>query len=539
MIGLCLKDLMMDSNLSVKKTDSIITAIQMMKNNDKGVVVILDDSRCVGLITERDVIRLIKDGINLQDNIYKFATQNIITIEDGMTVTNALNLMIENNIRRLVVSDANKRFKGVITQQDIIHFLEDDFYRSTIKLKHLIDPNRSIICLTSHQSLYDAIDLLFDNKISSVPIIDSGKPIGIITEKDIVRLISEGVSLDNLVGEYMSSPPIVLNLEEPITKAVSVMNIKNIRRVIVTDSTGNALAVVTHRDLLNNLDSNYSDFIERKLKHTKDVLNHLPEIIIEVHNQEDDHIVVWANKRAIEVFGDDIINTSIYKIISNDKWLRIYENLCHSGTIKNIKFKKDSNVYEISGFFIRTEGDICIGKIQLVIRDITEEVKLYTTDPLTGLYNRRFISEYLNKELELSKRYKKKFSVAMLDIDNFKNVNDTHGHLIGDKVLKEISNVFITTLRDSDIIGRYGGEEFVIVMPEIDKKSSLNALKRLLHNVEKNKISLSSNDFLSITLSAGVASYPDDADNVTDLFIISDERLYNAKRQGKNRVVDH
>ncbi|MCX8069073.1 MAG: diguanylate cyclase [Thermodesulfovibrionales bacterium] len=539
MIGLCLRDLMMDSNLCVKKTDPLIEAIKTMRNNEKGVVVVLDDTRCVGIVTERDVIRLIKEGIDLHQNTYKYATQNIISIEDSKSVTHALNLMIENNIRRLVVSDTNKRFRGVITQQDIIHFLEDDFYRSTIKLKHLIDHNKPIVSVTSSQPLSEAIELLFDKNISSLPVLEDNKPVGIITEKDIVRLITDGIGLDKAVGDFMSKPPIVLNYEEPITKAVSLMNMKNIRRVIVTDYEGKALTVITHRDLLNNLDSNYSEFIERKLKHTKDVLNHLPEIILEIYDKQEEQIVVWANKSAIDVFGENVINTPIYEIISKEKWLRIYENLCNSGTVKNVKFKKDDFVYEISGYFIRTEGDICVGKIQLVIRDITEEVKLYTSDPLTGLYNRRFISEYLHKEIELSKRYGKKLALAMLDIDNFKNVNDTYGHLIGDKVLKEISNVFIKTLRDSDIIGRYGGEEFVIVMPEIDKKSSLNALKRVLKNIEQNKIDVMKNGFINVTVSAGVSSYPEDADNVTDLFILSDERLYKAKRQGKNRVIDY
>jgi len=515
-----------------------MTALKMMRNNDKGVVIVIEDSRCNGIITERDVVRLLKEGVNLNEEIVKYTSKNIISIEDGKSVTHALNIMIENNIRRLVVVDSKKRFKGVITQQDIIKFLEDDFYRSTIKLKHLIDYGKDIKFVEQGQSLQRVVDMLFENKISSVPVLEKEKPIGIITEKDIVRLITDGVSLNSPVETFMSSPPITLNIEEPITKAVSLMNLKKIRRIIVIDNSGKAVNLITHRDLLNNLDSNYSDYIERKLKHTKDVLNYLPEIILEVYDQQDDQIIVWANKRALEVFGNNILNTPIYEIISKENWNRIYENLCYAGSIKNIKFKKDEQAYEISGFFIRTEADICIGKIQLVIRDITEEVKLYTIDPLTNLYNRRFISEYLFKELELSKRYRKKLSLAMLDIDNFKNINDSYGHIVGDQVLKGIATIILSSLRDSDIVGRYGGEEFVVIMPEIDKNSSLNALKRVLINVQNNQFKSLKNGFFSVTLSAGIASFPEDADNLTDLFILSDERLYKAKREGKNRVVD-
>jgi len=100
--------------------------------------------------------------------------------------------------------------------------------------------------------------------------------------------------------------------------------------------------------------------------------------------------------------------------------------------------------------------------------------KLYEksiTDPLTGLYNREYMKEFLSKKIEESKRYKFPLSIAMIDIDYFKKINDTYGHLIGDCVLKEIADLLKNNFRDSDVVSRYGGEEILIIMPFTDKEN--------------------------------------------------------------------
>ncbi|GER93978.1 hypothetical protein A45J_1736 [hot springs metagenome] len=537
MIGLCLKDIVCRKDICLNEGATLKQAIDLMESNGKGVVVILKDAIPIGILTERDIVEIVYSGTDINSPAIKYATKNLITTHEAKAIGYALNLMVSNNIRRIIVVDKSGSFIGVITQQDMVKHLEDDFYRSTLKIRHVIEKMQPLIYIDQDSSLNDAIKKMIENKVSAVPILKDSKAVGIITEKDILKVVKNGISLNSLASEFMSHPVITVRLDEPVTHAVEIMNTKNIRRVVVVNSNSTAVAIVTHRDLLRNLESTYTEFIERKLKHTKDILNFLPEMVMEIIDAEEGQAIIWANERALNRFGMTIINKPITDFIPSDKWAIIYGTLCKLGRAENIKVKKDDFIYELSGFFIKTEADLCAGKIQLIIRDITDEVRLYTTDPLTGLYNRRFLNEFLHKELELSKRYHRQLSLAIADIDDFKKLNDTYGHVAGDVVLKAIAKTMLKNVRDSDVVSRYGGEEFVIVMSEIGKETALKAIERLREAISQEKISLFDGSSISITISSGIASYPDDADSSVDLLIAADDRLYKAKREGKNRTI--
>lgn len=161
--------------------------------------------------------------------------------------------------------------------------------------------------------------------------------------------------------------------------------------------------------------------------------------------------------------------------------------------------------------------------------------ELAITDELTKCYTRRHFRECLEEEIRRAKRYKKVFSLAMFDIDDFKVINDRYGHVQGDKVLIEMSKLVKNTLRDTDLICRYGGEEFVIVMPETGRDGAINASERI-GKIMRNKRFLISGKVAHITLSFGVASYPFDGVGSKDLIRKADQSLYKAKAGGKDRT---
>ncbi|MEW5767599.1 MAG: diguanylate cyclase [bacterium] len=164
--------------------------------------------------------------------------------------------------------------------------------------------------------------------------------------------------------------------------------------------------------------------------------------------------------------------------------------------------------------------------------------KLSVTDELTDLYNYRHFQERLQEELVRAKRYQSAFSLIMLDIDDFKKVNDTYGHLMGDTVLKELARVIKGVTRGVNIVARYGGEEFVIILPEENKMGASVMAERLRKNVEEVEFLKASGVKNSIrtTISLGVSTYPEDGVNERDLIKKADEALYQAKKGGKNRV---
>jgi two-component system cell cycle response regulator len=158
------------------------------------------------------------------------------------------------------------------------------------------------------------------------------------------------------------------------------------------------------------------------------------------------------------------------------------------------------------------------------------------TDPLTQVLNRRALTNHLVKELERARRYEAVMTMLMIDLDHFKLVNDRHGHLIGDDVLREVAAFLQATVRSVDLVARYGGEEFVVVLPETATAGAMIFAERIRQQIATNPF-VPAVGPLSITASVGVAVYPADGiDTVEDLFARADDALYRAKAQGRDRV---
>jgi len=151
-------------------------------------------------------------------------------------------------------------------------------------------------------------------------------------------------------------------------------------------------------------------------------------------------------------------------------------------------------------------------------------------DGLTGVYNHRYFHEKLNWHIEHLRRFPQAFSLFMIDIDDFKKYNDTSGHLEGDKVLHDVAQLFVDSLRQDDAVCRYGGEEFAIILPQTDKCHAARVGQRLLEVVRAK---------LPLTVSIGLARFPEDAQANKDLIEKADKALYRAKRMGKNRACEY
>ncbi|HUR96170.1 MAG TPA: diguanylate cyclase [Gemmatimonadales bacterium] len=163
---------------------------------------------------------------------------------------------------------------------------------------------------------------------------------------------------------------------------------------------------------------------------------------------------------------------------------------------------------------------------------------LAETDPLTNCFNRRALMEKLEQEMDRAARYATMLTGMMIDLDNFKQINDTHGHLVGDRVLKQLANLLKREQRSVDIVARYGGEEFVVLLPETTAAESRNFAERILRRVATHDFGETGKP-VRVTISIGIASYPDE--RITDgesLLRLADSHLYRAKSDGRNRFRD-
>jgi len=167
-------------------------------------------------------------------------------------------------------------------------------------------------------------------------------------------------------------------------------------------------------------------------------------------------------------------------------------------------------------------------------------------DELTQVYSRGHFDVYLSQEIERARRYGRpdetgeleaiNVSLVMFDLDDFKKVNDTYGHQVGDVVLRQTAQLVRNKIRSADVVARYGGEEFVIVLPETPKENAIRAAERLRKAIENNEIPTKEFGKLGITVSIGVATYPNDAIDAHSLIRKADQALYAAKGAGKNRI---
>jgi diguanylate cyclase (GGDEF)-like protein len=162
---------------------------------------------------------------------------------------------------------------------------------------------------------------------------------------------------------------------------------------------------------------------------------------------------------------------------------------------------------------------------------------LSITDELTKVFNRRYFNQRFEREMQRAQRYHRVLALIMLDIDHFKIFNDTHGHLWGDAVLKQVAQTLDDNLRKADILARFGGEEFVILLPEIDKKHGRQVAEKLRRAIENTSFPKAGTQPLGrITVSLGLAAFPEDAEGAGDLIHHADQGLYLAKSRGRNQV---
>lgn len=162
--------------------------------------------------------------------------------------------------------------------------------------------------------------------------------------------------------------------------------------------------------------------------------------------------------------------------------------------------------------------------------------ELVVTDDLTKLFNTRYLNRTIDIEIQRSNRYHTSISLIFIDVDYFKNINDQYGHLVGSKMLVEMGQLIIKSLRSIDIVARYGGDEFVVVMPQTSPKAAAQIAERLRRSVEQNVFLKKEGYALKMTASFGVASYPESAKSKEDLLHLADEAMYRVKYTTRNGV---
>lgn len=248
-------------------------------------------------------------------------------------------------------------------------------------------------------------------------------------------------------------------------------------------------------------------------------------------------------RKLLLLTDDSIIGKQIEKYIPEIKPFLPKDN--QASRVREISVKRNDVLKNFEGTLtsLYDFNNKQIGYL-ITLQDVTERKRLHekvkklaSKDPLTGLCNRRYLLERAEQEVQRSRRYKYPISLLIVDLDHFKNINDTYGHLAGDRVLVEFSVFLQDTLRSGDIIGRFGGDEFVVILPETASETALSTAMRLCENFKHSSFLVDQGD-ISFTLSVGVST-ENDVSQDTDIYNLlerADRALYRAKLLGRDQV---
>lgn len=274
---------------------------------------------------------------------------------------------------------------------------------------------------------------------------------------------------------------------------------------------------------------------------------------------DDSRRITYVNGAAIAIFGSEanaLIGASLNTLIpprfheSHDELLETFRSSDvrarymedRSGSIVGIR--SDGTEFPIEVSILKGTGPSGPFAAAMV-HDVTKQRRLRemleeqaTLDPLTGIMNRLALYARAEEECARSTRYGEKLTVAMIDIDRFKNINDNHGHATGDDAINHVVDIICREIRTTDILGRWGGEEFIVMMPSTSEQKSLVLAQRLRKAIAKETMPIDNDPEtrLPITISIGIAGFRPERESFDDLIERADKALYRAKKTGRNRV---
>ncbi len=540
-------------------------ALSLMQKNKASCIVVLQDKKPVGIFTERDVVRCVSryGPVFTERPINDVMTCDVRTVTQDTLVYEAVALLAENKIRHLVVVDAAGKAVGVSTLSNMIKQFGYDYF---IKVKTISQVmSRCLIVTCPDATIFDAARQMSEKNLSFLVVCEEQIPVGVLTERDIADLTSRGVPLKSAqVNTHMSRPVITLRENQPAFDAVGLMRARGIRRLVVVDDGGRALGVVTQSDMVKGLESNYVETLKliireqgeeltktvrqlaRKTLYLESILS--SSISLGIVALDENLKVNYYNTGAEKLLG-----VSSQRVFGKD--IRTIHELDHvpfSRVEQGIELVKDDEQYSFR-FERKTESgskylqarvssiheDCRLAGYVLLLEDITEKYKaeeiirkLAYYDVLTGLPNRALFYERLASEIARCHRNKGNFGLMLMDVDKFKDVNDTHGHHVGDILLQQIAERLSGMLRETDTIARLGGDEFCFILSEVRDAASAELiadkiLKKLHAPYAVDSL------VLDMRFSFGIALYPQHGVDSGTLVRLADKAMYKAKEKGR------
>lgn len=544
------------------------------------VVAVDAENRPLGIFTERDAVRLLAERRGLGElKLSEIMSTPPFSSAADIDFREAYRLLQERGFRHLVVVDSEGRLKGIVTEGDFMQRLDvGDLseFKSAEKVM-----SRNIVTVDVDDSIADAIGLMSRNRYSCVVVMREQMPYGILTERDVVRLAPAIEDVDDTpVGSVVHTPLITAPPGMTLPDAIKLMAQHKIRHLVVTEND-QLLGLLTRHDLVKTLQGSYVHFLHETIQVQRKELFKLSQqrSLFKLHDAalaasanaiiiaDRQAVVQWANPAFSELSGytlEETVGSNMRDLVRSGEhgpefyvelWTTLLDGRVWHGEV--INKRKDGTLYpeEMTITPVRLDSNE-ITHFIAVKQDISErrqaEAQIYNLaffDALTRLPNRRLLNDRLDQAMAGSKRSGRYGALMFMDLDNFKPLNDAHGHEVGDLLLQEVAHRINSCVREMDTVARFGGDEFVVMLRELDANMPASIIQAGIV-AEKIRVVLAEPYSLTIqadgsakskvehrcTSSIGVVLFRDHEATSTDLIKWADLAMYQAKTAGRNLV---
>lgn len=551
--------------IGVQPEDETQKAIGLMREHNVSCVLVLEGEQPVGIFTERDLVRCVAEHrAGFRDRpISEVMTRGVLGCRADSRLYETFHLLAAHGIRHLAVQDEDGRAVGMVTQSDLIRHLGYDYFVKVKTVSQIMQKN--VVTILPEASVLDASRLMAARSLSFLVAAAQFSPEGVITERDVTRLVAEGRDLAEVkVREVMSSPVVSLRHDAPAFEAAELMRNKGIRRLVVVDEFGAAVGVATQTDLVRGLESKYIETLKRIIVDQGEELDravreltaktlYLDSILTSsvdmgIVATDVEGRVAFCNSGAERCLGcaaAQMQGRTLAEIHAREgvppERLAAAMQAVRQGQTHSFGFERPGpeGTLAISARLTAIRSRDSLAGYVLLLMDVTEQRRAEETirrmayhDLLTDLPNRALFTERLALELAHSQRRGKPLALMVLDLDRFKEVNDTLGHAAGDEVLRQVADRLRGSLRESDTVARMGGDEFALVIPEVaGAEGALSVARKVLAGFDA-PLAVDGRD-LAVRMSVGVALYPEHGADMDGLLRQADAAMYRAKDQGK------
>lgn len=447
----------------------------------------------------------------------------LLTIKQDSTIAQAAKKMADNQIGCLLVFDQADKFVGVLSERDMLaKVLTTSRAPEETLVKDIMTYN--VISCTMDTTIANVEKLMSEHNIRHVPIVEEGIPVGMVSSRDSIayrlRTNKEMKSAAEQIA-MLSTGLKSLDFDDVIDLAINeVPKSFEADRAILCFEQGDSSSTIVQR-------KGCPLSLKKLLEPTKLLkLSQNPKVICDKITTDCAELGDKTHRVIIPLTIDDQYSNRRGEIDSRQGFL------CMCWLNKSLIGSEKLHLYKAS--LIRDVLNVNLTNARLY-QNYQKARRDSETDPLTGVGTRRVLDQVLKVEHARALRYNHTFSVAIVDLDNFKQINDTAGHNAGDKALKQLAQIMRDNIRMTDIIiTRYGGDEFVLVMPE----TKLDGARILLERLRRQVKTISVPKVQQITISCGLAEWScSDADSSQAVLKRADAALYDAKNKGRNCVI--